>query len=117
MKLVSFNVNGVRASAKKGLHDTIRALNADIICLQETKATPEQVHTALDGINGYKVFANSAERPGYSGTAILTREEPVRVDLGINVAEHDTEGRVITATFPDFVLVNSYVPNSGEGMK
>jgi exodeoxyribonuclease-3 len=117
MKLISFNVNGIRASAKKGLHDTVRSLNADILCLQETKATPEQVHAALDGVDGYKVIANSAERPGYSGTAILTREEPVRVDMGINEAAHDTEGRVITATFPGFTVVNAYIPNSGEGLK
>lgn len=117
MKLISFNVNGIRASVKKGLHDTIRSLHADILCLQEIKATPGQVRAALEGLEGYKVIVNSAERPGYSGTAILTREEPVRVDLGINEAAHDTEGRVITAVYPGFTVVNAYIPNSGEGLK
>ncbi len=117
MKLISFNVNGIRASVKKGLHDTIRSLDPDILCLQEIKATPGQVRAALEGLEGYKVIANSAERPGYSGTAILTREEPVRVDLGINEAAHDTEGRVITAVYPGFTVVNAYTPNSGEDLK
>ena len=117
MKLVSFNVNGIRASVGKGLHNTITDLGSDIICFQETKATPEQVATALDGLEGYHLQAHSAEKPGYSGTAILSREEPVRVDLGIGMEEHDREGRVITATFADHIVVNAYVPNSGEGLK
>ena len=117
MKLISFNVNGIRASATKGLRGTLHELDADIVCLQETKATPQQVHEALEGLDGYHVHAHSAERKGYSGTAILCREEPVRVDLGIGQEEHDQEGRVITATFADHIVVNAYVPNSGQDLR
>ena len=117
MKLISFNVNGVRAAVGKGLIESLRALDADIICLQETKANPEQVAVALSGMDGYHIHAHSAEKPGYSGTAILSRRKPERVDLGLGRAEHDTEGRVITATFSDHVVVCAYVPNSGEGLK
>lgn len=117
MKLISFNVNGVRAAVGKGLIESLHALDADIICLQETKANPEQVAVALSGLNGYHLHANSAEKPGYSGTAILSRRKPERVDLGLGRAEHDTEGRVVTATFSDHVVVCAYVPNSGEGLK
>ena len=98
MKLISFNVNGIRASATKGLRETLHELDADIVCLQETKATPQQVHEALEGLDGYHVHAHSAERKGYSGTAILCREEPVQVDLGpnphpIHVCEHSQRPR------------------------
>ena len=117
MKLISFNVNGIRASAGKGLQATLKRIAADIVCFQETKATPEQVAEALKGLEGYRLHAHSAEKPGYSGTAILSKEEPVRVDFGIGIDEHDKEGRVITATFADHIVVNTYVPNSGEGMK
>ena len=118
MKLISFNVNGIRASVNKGLHDSLRTIDADIVCFQETKATPEQVAGALQGLEGYHLTAYSAERPGYSGTAILSKEEPIRVDHGLDGAdEHNTEGRVITATFADHIVVNSYVPNSGDGLK
>lgn len=117
MKLVSFNVNGIRASAGKGLHATLKRLNADFYCFQETKATPEQVREALKGMDGYHLHAHSAEKPGYSGTAILSKDEPVRVDYGMGADEHDREGRLITMTFDDLILVNCYVPNSGEGMK
>lgn len=117
MKLISFNVNGIRATVKKGLLDTIRDLDADIYCFQETKATPAQVAEALAEIKGYHIHTNSADRAGYSGTAILSKEEPVRVEMGIGVPEHDTEGRVITATFKDHIVVCAYVPNSGEGLR
>jgi exodeoxyribonuclease III len=117
MKLISFNVNGIRASAGKGLAATLTQLNADIVCFQETKATPEQVAGALSDVKGYHVHAHSAVKPGYSGTAILSKEAPVRVDFGIGIDEHDQEGRVITATFAEHIVVNTYVPNSGEGMK
>ena len=118
MKLISFNVNGIRASVRKGLIDSIAMMDADIVCLQETKASSEQVANALQDLKGYHIHAHSAERPGYSGTAILSREEPVRVDRGIDGADaHNTEGRVITATYPNFIVVNTYVPNSGEGLR
>lgn len=110
MKLVSWNVNGIRSVLGKGFHDFVTTAQADILCLQETKAREEQVDATFDG---YKAYWNSAERPGYSGTAILTKTEPLDVRLGIGEDEHDREGRVITAEFPDYYLVNVYVPNSG----
>ncbi|MCW5898957.1 MAG: exodeoxyribonuclease III [Flavobacteriales bacterium] len=117
MKLVSFNVNGIRASVGKGLHHTLRTLDADILCFQETKATPEQVQQALAGADGYHVQAYGALKPGYSGTAIASREKPAAVDFGIGMPGHDDEGRVVTCSFQDVVVVNVYTPNSGEGMK
>jgi len=117
MKLVSYNVNGIRASVTKGLPTSLRQIGADIVCFQETKATPDQVAEALKGVDGYHLHAHSAEKPGYSGTAILSKEKPVRVEYGIGMPEHDTEGRVITATFKDHVVVNTYVPNSGQDLK
>lgn len=110
MKLVSWNVNGIRSVLGKEFPDFVAAAQADVICLQETKAREEQVGATFDG---YRAYWNSAERPGYSGTAILTRTEPLDVRMGIGEDEHDREGRVITAEFSDFFLVNVYVPNSG----
>lgn len=117
MKIISFNVNGVRAIAKKDFFDDMRSLDADIICLQETKSSIEQLHEALDVLQGYHMFANEAEKKGYSGTAILSRQEPVSVTRGIGQTEHDTEGRVICAEYEGFYLVNVYVPNSGSDLK
>lgn len=114
MKLISFNVNGIRASVKKGLAESIAQMAPDIICFQETKATPEQVAEALKDVKGFHLVANSAERAGYSGTAILSKEKPLSASLGIGVAEHDTEGRVITLEFGEYFVVNAYVPNSGQ---
>jgi exodeoxyribonuclease III len=113
VKIISFNVNGIRAAAKKDLLGSIARMNPDIIGFQETKATPEQVRETLFGIGDYELRAHSAERPGYSGTAILSRTVPQHVQFGIGVDEHDHEGRVITAEYADFFLVNVYVPNSG----
>ncbi len=110
MKLVSWNVNGIRSVLSKGFHDFVGAAQADVICLQETKAREEQVGAIFED---YQAFWNSAERPGYSGTAILTKKAPLDVRHGIGRDEHDKEGRVITAEFADFFLVNVYVPNSG----
>ena len=117
MKLVSFNVNGIRASATKGLATSLKKIGADIVCFQETKATPEQVAEALKDVSGYHLNAIGAEKPGYSGTAILSREVPKSVAFGIGIDEHDKEGRVITATFKDHIVVNTYVPNSGQDLK
>ena len=117
MKLISFNVNGIRASVGKGLHDTLRTLDADIVCFQETKATPEQVAAALAGANGYHVSAYGAEKLGYSGTAIASKEQPLKVGFGMGMKGHVDEGRVVTATFKEAVVVCVYTPNSGEGMK
>lgn len=116
MRIVSFNVNGIRASVKKDLFGSIRKIGPDILCFQETKATVEQVAEALRELEGYHLFANSAERPGYSGTAILSRVQPVDVKYDMSIPEHDREGRVICAEYKDFFLVNSYVPNSGQGL-
>ncbi|MFZ4681706.1 MAG: exodeoxyribonuclease III [Terrimicrobiaceae bacterium] len=110
MKLVSWNVNGIRSVLGKGFYDFVAGAKADVICLQETKAREEQVGSTFEG---YHAFWNSAERPGYSGTAILTKTKPLDVRHGIGRDEHDREGRVITAEFADFFLVNVYVPNSG----
>ncbi|MCE2495858.1 MAG: exodeoxyribonuclease III [Flavobacteriales bacterium] len=117
MKLISFNVNGIRASVKKGLLETLQELDADVVCFQETKATPEQVGEALTGLEGYHLYANSADRKGYSGTAIISKEKPLNVSMDMGIEEHDTEGRVITAEYEDFYLVTAYVPNSGNGLK
>ena len=111
MKLISWNVNGIRAVLKKGFEDFIHREQPDIVCLQETKATPEQV-VVPQALAKYASFWNSAEKKGYSGTAIFTKTKPLAVTFGIGIAEHDREGRVITAEYADFFLVNVYVPNS-----
>jgi exodeoxyribonuclease-3 len=116
MKIISWNVNGVRAVSKKGFAQQIKPWKADIICLQETKAQDNEVEEALVGIDGYEVFPYSAVRKGYSGTAILTKIKPLKVTYGINSDEHDQEGRVITADMGDFYLVNVYIPNAGQGL-
>ncbi len=114
MKIISWNVNGIRAVQGKGFSETLARLDADCILLQETKAQDDQVAKALDNIDHYQVFSNSAERKGYSGVAILTRHQPLRVMRDIGIAEHDQEGRVIVAEFENFFLLNVYVPNSGD---
>lgn len=114
MKIISWNVNGIRAVIGKGFSDALQRLDADCVLLQETKAQDDQVQTALEGIDGYHVYSNSAGRKGYSGVALLTRKEPLRILHDIGIDEHDQEGRVIAAEFDDFILLNVYVPNSGE---
>lgn len=116
MKIISWNVNGIRAVGAKGLQDILRQMDADVFCFQETKATAEQVREVLFGFDGYEVFANSGERKGYSGTAIATRVQPINVWNHVGVEMHDKEGRIITADFPGFYLVNTYVPNSGSDL-
>lgn len=115
MKLVSWNVNGIRAALKKGAMDYFASVGADVICLQETKAHPGDVQH-VEWPRGYEAFWNSAEKKGYSGTAVLTRVKPLSVTSGIGAAEHDREGRVLTAEFADFFLVNVYQPNSQRGL-
>ena len=110
MKLVSWNVNGLRAIYKKGFEETFRELNADIFCIQETKMQEGQIELDLQG---YHQYYNYAERKGYSGTAIFTKKEPINVTYGIGIEEHDREGRVITLEFDKFYMVNCYTPNSG----
>jgi exodeoxyribonuclease-3 len=115
-KIISWNVNGIRAAVKKDFHKSLQAINPDIICLQETKAQDNEVKNALMYIEGYHVYTNSAERKGYSGTAILSRKQPINVQPDIGVKVHDQEGRVLTAEYNAFYLVTVYVPNSGRGL-
>ena len=109
MKLVSWNVNGIRAVLTKGFEDFFKNVNADIFCIQETKCQEGQVELEFEG---YQSFWNSAEKKGYSGTAIFTKIKPLSVKFGIGIEEHDKEGRVITLEFKDFYMVNIYTPNS-----
>ena len=115
MKIISWNVNGIRAAAKKGLLEKLEEMNADIVCFQETKATEEQVAAVLFG-SGYHVDAYSAEKKGYSGTAPISKNVPIKVTRGMGVDEHDHEGRLITADFGDLYVVTAYVPNSKGGL-
>lgn len=114
MKFVSWNVNGLRACAGKGFADSFKALNADYFCLQETKMQPGQLDMEFDG---YKSYWNSADKKGYSGTAIYTRREPLNVSYGMGIDEFDHEGRVITIEDVDFFLVDVYTPNSQDGLR
>ncbi len=113
MKIVSWNVNGIRAIMKKDFLDSIAGINPDILCLQETKAQDSQVRETLFGIDSFHLYVNSAERKGYSGTAILSKPEPLSVQYDMGIAEHDKEGRIITAEYTDYYLVTVYTPNSG----
>ena len=117
MKIISWNVNGIRAGVKKGFLDKFNELDADVFCLQETKAQDDQVQEALKPISNYSLAVNSAEKKGYSGTAILSKTKPLNSSIDIGIAEHDTEGRVVRTEFEAFNLVNVYVPNSGSGLK
>ena len=110
MKLVSWNVNVLRAIYKKGFEESFKELDADIFCIQETKMQEGQIELDLQG---YYQYYNYAERKGYSGTAIFTKKEPLKVSYGIGIEEHDKEGRVITLEFDKFYMVNCYTPNSG----
>ena len=113
MRLISWNLNGIRAVAKKGLIEKIYSMNSDVIGFQETKAQNDQVREALFGIDGYEIFSNSAEKKGYSGTAILSKKKPISFQNGIGIEEFDNEGRVLTCEFEEFYFVTVYVPNSG----
>ena len=105
MRIFSFNVNGIRAIVGKSFIIDMEREDADIICLQETKATVDQVKTAVSSLSKYTVFANEAEKKGYSGTAILTKVKPISVTFGIGIEEHDKEGRVVCLEFTDFYLI------------
>ena len=109
MKLISWNVNGLRAAVTKGFMESFNELDADIFCLQETKLQPDQISLELPG---YEQYWNSAVKKGYSGTAVFTRIKPLAVTNGIGIEEHDQEGRVITAEYDNFYLVCCYTPNS-----
>ena len=114
MKLISWNVNGLRACIGKGFLDFVNFIDADVICLQETKLQPEQ---AVFELEGYHRYFHSADKKGYSGTAVLTKEEPLSVVYGFGDDVHRHEGRVITAEYPEFFLVCCYTPNSQDGLK
>ena len=114
MKLISWNVNGLRAAMGKGFMDTFAQLDADAFCLNETKLQPGQIELDLPG---YHQYWNSAEKKGYSGVAAFTRQEPLSVRYGIGVEEFDHEGRVLTLEMPQFYLVSCYTPNSQDGLK
>ena len=109
MKLISWNVNGIRACVNKGFEDFFMKEQADIFCIQETKCQPEQIDLTFPN---YYSYWNSAEKKGYSGTAIFTKKEPISVTYGIGKEEHDKEGRIITLEFEGFYLVNNYTPNA-----
>ena len=113
MKLISWNVNGIRACVEKGFLDFFKEADADIFCLQETKLQAGQIELDLPG---YYQYWNYAEKKGYSGTAVFTKKEPLSVSYGIGVEEHDHEGRVITVETEDFYFVTVYVPNSQDGL-
>ena len=113
MRLISWNVNGIRAAIKKGFMDFFDDVDADIFCLQETKLSAGQLDLELEG---YHQYWNYAEKKGYSGTAVFTKEEPIHVSYGIDMEEHDKEGRVITCEYEDFFLVTCYTPNSQRGL-
>ena len=109
MKLISWNVNGIRAAVNKGFKEFFNEIDADIFCIQETKMQQGQLDISFDG---YKQYWNSAVKKGYSGTAIFTKKEPKKVTYGLGIEEHDQEGRVITLEFEEFYLVNCYTPNA-----
>lgn len=113
MKLISWNVNGLRACVGKGFFEFVAAEQPDMLCLQETKLQPEQAPP----VEEYWHYWNSADKKGYSGTALFSRTEPLAVTYGLGIDQHDHEGRVITAEYPDFYLVTVYVPNSQDGLK
>ena len=115
MKLISWNVNGVRAVLGKGFLDFVEGVDADVICLQESKAQPDQ----LDHVvwpEGYEVFWNAAEKKGYSGTGVMTRQKPLKVWNGLGMPEHDREGRVQNLEYEGYILVNVYTPNAQHGL-
>lgn len=114
MKLISWNVNGIRACVQKGFLDFFKEIDADIFCIQESKMQEGQLELELEG---YHQYWNYAEKKGYSGTAIFTKQEPMSVQYGIGVEEHDHEGRVITLEFEDFYMVTVYTPNSQDELK
>jgi exodeoxyribonuclease-3 len=110
MKLISWNVNGLRAILRRNFLEYLEAESPDVLCLQETKCTPDDVEQLWPA--AYTTYWNTAEKKGYAGTAIFTKKRPLSLTAGLGLARHDAEGRVLTAEFPDFFLVNVYVPNS-----
>ena len=117
VKIISWNVNGVRAAVKKGFPEVMRSFNADAFCIQETKAQDDQVAEALKDLDEYHIYSNSAEKKGYSGTCVISKKEAIQAVPDIGVPEHDMEGRVLKVEYEEFNLVNVYVANSGSGLK
>lgn len=118
INLVCWNVNGIRAIVKKDFLKDLKTLNPDMLCLQETKASVEEAKSVFELMPDYKGYVNASKaRKGYSGTAILSKEEPINVTYDIGIEEYDQEGRVVAAEYPAFFLVTVYTPNAGEGLK
>ena len=117
MTIISWNVNGLRSIVKKDFFENINKMNPDILCLQETKAQDSEVLKALSPLSNYNLYINSATKKGYSGTAILSKPKPIVITNDMGVEIHDNEGRIICAEYPDFYLVNVYVPNSGQHLE
>ena len=111
LKLLSWNVNGIRAVAKKGFHEWLKQANPDILCIQETKAWEEQLDESLTNIDGYHAYFAEAYKKGYSGVAIYTKQKPLSIKKGIGIEEFDREGRILIAEYPEFTLFNIYYPN------
>lgn len=114
MKIISWNINGIRAITQKDFFEDLSEMDPDVLCLQETKAQDEEVEKALSQLTDYHHYYNSADRRGYSGVAVLSKVKPIAVTNDMGIEEHDQEGRVICAEFDTFYLVNVYVPNSGQ---
>lgn len=117
MRIVSWNVNGIRAAMKKDFTASLAGMQPDVLCIQETKAQGDQVREALASVEGYHIYSNSAVKKGYAGTAVLTRKEPVEVRMDMGIEVHDQEGRVIVLDFETFYMVTVYTPNSGSELK
>lgn len=117
MTIISWNVNGLRAIIKKDFFENINTMNPDILCLQETKAQDNEVLKALSPLSNYNLYINSATKKGYSGTVILSKIKPIVITNNMGLEKHDNEGRIICAEYPDFYLVNVYVPNSGQQLE
>ena len=117
MRIVSWNVNGIRAAIKKDFAGSLENMSVDVLCLQETKAQGDQVLEALADINGYRIYTNSAEKKGYSGTAILCKQKPLSIRSDIDLDEHDHEGRVLAIELEPYFLLTVYTPNSGYELK
>ena len=117
MKIISWNVNGIRAAVKKDFYNEFDSFDADLVCIQETKAQNDQVEEALTLLESHYINTHSADKKGYSGVSILSKQKPDSVQVNIGVDEHDHEGRVIATEYEKFILVNVYVPNSGSGLK
>lgn len=115
--IISWNVNGIRASVKKGFYEKMKEMNPDILCIQETKAQDDILAEIAVELPDYKWFVNSAIKKGYSGTAIFTKKDPLSHEYEMDIEEHDQEGRLISLEYDKFYLVNVYVPNAGQGLK